>query len=100
MKWQLLHPKMTAEALGYIPEFLSEDDPRPAREQIDAHYISGWTPFEGFVLLKDQVLKYPGDPALKPVARTSLRDEQILLYPGEWLLIVQPDGQWEVARID
>ena len=32
MIWTLIHPKMTHEALGFLPGMLSESDPRPARE--------------------------------------------------------------------
>ena len=33
MLWVILHPSMTHESLGFIPCFLSENDPRPAAEQ-------------------------------------------------------------------
>jgi hypothetical protein len=88
------------EVLGLVPSFFSEDDPRPAREQIAARYISGWHPLPGFILSDDGSLIYPGDPPLLPIAATTLRDEQITFYPHSWLAIVQPDGSLEVARVD
>jgi hypothetical protein len=33
VEFELLHPRMTREHLGYLPMFLSSDDPRSAREQ-------------------------------------------------------------------
>jgi hypothetical protein len=101
MMWVLLNSHMTFDDLGFIPTFLDEDDPRPAKEQIDARYISGWQSFKGFTLdPKTGIMTYPEDPPLKPLAMTQLRDEQILFYECVWLAIVQPDGSFEVARLD
>lgn len=96
------HPRMTLEALGYIPSFLNERDPRPAREQFDAHYQhgGGWVPFNGFVMLPDGSLKYPDDPPLPILAETKLRDETIRYYPHSWVCIIQPDGSHEISRMD
>ena len=55
----------------------------------------------GLTGLPDRSLKYPGDPPLKPIAAVSrLRDEVILFYPHDWLCVVQPDGSFEVSRVD
>lgn len=101
IEFTLLHPRMTKEALGNIPYFFSEEDPRPAREQINEAYIfSGWQPFEGFELVAEENLRYPGDPVMYPLAKARLRDETINFYQSAWVSIVQPDGSFEVARID
>ena len=103
MVWQALHPKLTPEHLGFLPGFLDADDPRPAREQIDASYQhgGGWQPFEGFKFDPGRLtLKYPGDPAFKAIAMTTLRDETLYFFDHDWLLILQPDGVWEVARVN
>ncbi|HEY4385633.1 MAG TPA: hypothetical protein VGN34_14335 [Ktedonobacteraceae bacterium] len=100
MIWIILHPKMTAEHLGFIPSFLSEDDKRPAKEQINDRYVAGWNKFDGFTKDSNHVLKYPDDPSMHPLAATKLRDELILFYEHSWLVIVQPDGSWEAARVD
>ena len=89
--------------LGLLPHFLREDDPRPARDQINERYVSGWNPMKGFTvdLSNDDVrLTYPGDPPFRPYAFTILRDEMIFLFESDWLLIVQPDKSFEVARVD
>lgn len=100
MKWYLVHPK-APEALGYIPNFLSSADPRPAREQFNERYVfGGWRPFEGFKLGKDFALLYPGDPPTIPVAWTLLRDERIVVYLHQWVAIIQPDNSFEVCRMD
>jgi hypothetical protein len=100
MKFIFHHPKCTIEHWGYIPLFLREDDPRPAREQFDERYQAGWKPFKGFTKDDQDGLHYPEDPVQKPVSELFFRDERIILYPGSWVCIIQPDGSWEVCRMD
>lgn len=101
-KWTMLDPRMTRDHLGFLPMFLNEDDPRPAKEQIDAHYQhgGGWRSMKGFKLTGSLGLSYPGDPILKPLASTHLRDETILFYMSAIVAIIQKDRSFEVARID
>lgn len=97
MIWLMFHPNVD---LGYLPTFLNEDDPRKAAEQIDANYrFGGWQSAQGFKL-DDLALKFPGDPPLHPLAMTKLRDETILLYPYDFVAILQKDTTFDVARID
>lgn len=103
VQFELLHPRMTHEALGLLPEMLSEYDPAPARQQFHEHYShgGGWDPFEGFRFdPTTHAIKYPGDPAHKPLARATLRDETIYFYEHSWVAIVQLDGAFEIARMD
>ena len=104
MIWNILDPRFEPGHLGYIPGFLSEDDERPAREQLDANYQhgGGYNPMPQWKLLDQASMKiqYPGDPPLKPVAMTVLRDEMIFVYPTAQVLILQPDGAFIVARMD
>lgn len=88
--------------LGYIPTFLSEHDPLPAREQLDANYKhgGGWNPMAGWKMGPEYSIKYPGDPWLYPVAKLQLRDEIILVYEHAWVVVLQPDGSFEIARMD
>jgi len=98
MLWMVTDPRTD---LGFLPSFISDQDPRTASEQINANYsYGGWDPQAGFDLLKDFALKYPGDPPMKPVAMTNLRHELICLYPYSYLAIFQPDGSFEVSRVD
>jgi hypothetical protein len=99
MLWITLHPSMTHESLGFVPGFLDENDPRPAAVQFDRNYIGGWHPMAGFTLESGQ-LYYPGDPPLLPLAETRLRDEIIRLYEYEWVVVIQPDGSFQVSRMD
>jgi hypothetical protein len=94
------HPNAKFDHFGYIPIFLSEDDPRPAREQFNERYVSGWRPYQGFKLNKDETLSYPGDPSRRPIAELRFRNERIVLYEHSWVAVIQPDGSWEVCRMD
>ena len=95
-------PKQAFHMLGFIPEFLSIDDPRPAWEQIHDRYIGGWqASLPGkWKLDQDGRLYFPGDPPLTPVASAWLRSERIYVYCHAWVCIAQPDGQFSVARLD
>lgn len=99
--WELVHPRATADMLGYVPGFIQADDPRPARDQINARYgeHGGWRPNPGWQLRADSII-YPGDPPRPFVARTTHGDETINFYAGAYIAIVQPDGAFEIARID
>jgi hypothetical protein len=90
------------EAVGIIPHFLEEEDPRPVREQFNERYAhgGGWRPLTGHKMDEDGAIKYPGDPRMNPLAAIQLRDETILVYEYGWVAIVQLDGSYEVARMD
>ena len=93
----------------YLPHFWSEDDPRSAAEQADTSYIyGGWKPFKGFTLsssIKQRLtgplrLIYPGDPPIPELSRAKLRDETIILFPSDWVVILQSDFSFEISRMD
>lgn len=98
--WTMLHPEMTMGHLGYLPPRLDLNDPSPAKEQLGRQQPGGWFPFHGPVLRDDNSLKCPGDPPLRPLAQTRLRDELIVFYDHSWVAIIQPDRSFEVARMD
>lgn len=86
---------------GYIPSFLSENDPRPAREQINDNYQGGWHSMRGMTLnVSTLVMTYPGDPPYRSMGTLEFRNELIVLYPYSIVAIVQKDGTYEVARLD
>ena len=100
------------DVVGYIPSFLSEDDPRTAVEQIDANYTAGggWHEFKGFKLKggpslcdpkeEPYSLVYPGDPPQRELSRAKLRNELLVFFESSWLAVIQPDGNFRVARLD
>lgn len=102
MIWEVLVPNVTLfQACGYLPDFLSEDEPESAKEQFDRKYRwGGWAEFKGFTKGEDHSLSYPGDPIKHPIARTTLHGELVLVYPGAWVCIVHKDGTFSTARLD
>lgn len=99
--WQLLHPQ-ARELLGYLPMMFTDLNPAPVAKQIDNNYGhgGGWRSFPGFKKSANHSLRYPGDPPMRPIARVQCRDELVLIYPHAWVVVIQPDGSWDVARID
>lgn len=104
--WKL-HPQLSPEALGLLPEFLTHADDRPARTQLHEAYAhgGGWHRFEGFTLNASEPpeawkLAYPGDPAMRLIGYTRLRDETIALFESSWVAVVAADGTYEIARMD
>jgi hypothetical protein len=88
---------------GLLPTFLDLNDPRPAREQLDANYQhgGGWQPFKGFTFhTETSTLRYPGDPPMRALAAMRLRDELIVVFECDWVMIRQKDGSYEVCRMD
>ena len=100
IQFTMLDKRMTMENLGLIPYFLDADNPASASTQFNKAYVSGWSPFQGFKLLPNNVLTYPGDPPTHPLAVAHLRDELIVFYEHAWVAIIQPDRSFEVCRMD
>lgn len=99
-------PFTNHEDAGFLPEFFSEADPRPAREQLDANYQHGGGvhPIEGFTLVNPAPgaasLHYPDDRPFRERGRATLRDETLILFEADVLAIVQPDGSFLATRVD
>lgn len=102
MDIRILHKGMTVEHLGFIPMFVTDLDSRPVKEQFDENYAhgGGWSPMEGWTLCPDMSIQYQGDQPLKPLALITVREEKIYYYEGDWVAIVQPNGDFEVSRMD
>ena len=104
MKWEF-HNGANMGWLGLLPAFFSETNPASAVEQINRHYQhgGGWNAFKGFKIIHSNglpTLVYPGDPPQLCLAITRFRDETVILFEGNWVCVMQPDGEFEVARID
>lgn len=102
IRFDLKKKGITEEYLGLIPLFLSPGDPRPARVQFNENYAhgGGWRPRPEFKVLPNLNIKYPGDTPLKLWAEGKLRDETIRIYDCGYVSITQPDGSFEVSRMD
>ena len=93
----------SVEDLGLLPMFLDADDPRPAREQLDSNYQhgGGFRPMPGFTLdFLTGSLSYPGDSVMAPIAATVIHGEAVLFYPYAFVMILQHDNSFEIARLD
>lgn len=91
--------------LGFLPQIISPSDPRPIRDQINTNYShgGGYFPYgEGQWKFNavGKTLKYPGDPTLKPIAELPVRDELFIVFPHAICCILQPDGSFDVIRMD
>lgn len=100
INWIAKHPRATIHHLGYIPQFLLESDPRPARKQFQERYIGSWNPFPGFTVLPNGDLAYPQDPPTALLFEAQFRNELIRVYEHAWVSITQPDGSVEISRMD
>jgi hypothetical protein len=88
--------------LGMLPDMLDESDPRSARDQLDAGYQhgGGWDPNPKLKFNKKTVtLHYPGDPPFRALATMHLRDEMVVLFECDYVMILQTDGSYEIARM-
>ena len=97
----VLDKNATPNEIGFIPSFLDENDQRSAREQLDANYQhgGGFCPLEKYK--RDGLtLLYPGDPPMKPLAMCLMRNEMVLIYQFGFVAIMQPGGEFVVARMD
>lgn len=98
--WELVHSRATYDMLGYVPDLLVAGDERPAREQFNERYeFGGWAAIP-FTMLDSGSIKYPGDPALPPIAQRMLGKERVVAFPSALFAIIQPDGSFEVGRLD
>jgi hypothetical protein len=81
------------------------DDPRPVADQINDRYShgGGWFPYGQGQWTRNPetgALKYPGDPAMPPLASIRVNDELVVLYDHALICVVQPDGTFLVSRMD
>lgn len=95
-------PDRLIQAMGELPYYVSERDPRPARLQFEANYRFGTHWMDGWQMTPDGTLCYPGDPALFPIGRIKLARESVFFYPGAWVAIIQhaDPEDYVVARFD
>lgn len=101
-EWTVRHGGVN---LGMLPMFLNDQNPNKAVDQLDKAYAhgGGWYDFKGFTLIEQgdyYALSYPGDPPMRELARTKLRDETVVLFEASWVGVIQPDKTLRVARMD
>jgi hypothetical protein len=102
--WVALDKRFRPEHLGFLPDILTDHDSRPVKQQLEDRYAhgGGWRPINGMRLdRKTMIMRFPGDPPFKPAALTQIGEEVVIFYPQCSLLaVIQPDGKYEVCRVD
>jgi hypothetical protein len=90
-----------SDHLGRVPLLFNPDCADPAWQQLQDNYPGGYQPEAPgkWTLTGDEHLIHPGLPPCPPSAMAYLRSEQLLVYAGGWLAIVQPDGEYTLARV-
>lgn len=91
-----------SDVIGDIRYFASEGNPAPLREQFNKMYShgGGWNPFKGFKMDDKNILTYPEDPPLYPMAQAKFRNQTICVYQYGWVAIIEEDRTFEVSRMD
>lgn len=105
MTWVALDSRFHPEDLGFLWDILDSSDKRPVKEQLEDRYRhgGGWSPFGQGQWKLDRMtmtLRYPGDPPMKPLAMTAVGPEHVFFYPHAMLLVLQPNGDFDVTRVD
>jgi len=102
--FRILDERYSEEALGLIPAFLEEADPRSASAQFNENYAhgGGWSPMAGWSMGPVGEILYQGEfDALAPIAIATLHANEIIrVYPSAWVAISQVDGSFEISRMD
>jgi hypothetical protein len=95
------------EHLGYIPSNLAAfaNPGHPAAVQLHDSYPhgGGWQPMDGWTYdPSNHSITYPEDPPLLPRARIRIGQpgEQVFVYDYGWVAVIQPNGEFQVARMD
>jgi len=103
--WQLLHPQATPEHLGFLPQIILADDPRPVSEQANERYAhgGGWNPYpsSAWVMNPDKTITYKGIETYTPIAKLHLENgERFYFYDHSIVAVIQAGGDFEVSRMD
>jgi hypothetical protein len=103
MTWTLINGG-SREYLGFIPDFVWPIDTRPVAAQFNDRYAhgGGWMPMNGWTMDEMVNICYPGNEPLAPMAqyRHEPTGEHVFVYQNAWVAIVQPNGKFEVSRMD
>lgn len=91
--------------LGLIPSLISNAFPGKVKDQINENYAhgGGYSAFGHSQWVFDPLtmtLSFPGDPVFTPKASALIGDERVIVYEAGVVAILQPDGSFEVTRMD
>jgi hypothetical protein len=104
MQITYFHPRATLAHWGEIPNWLSDASPKPAKQQLhDGYRFGGWQSMKSdkIKMQPDGKYKYPGDPMQFPISEIRMASgERVLLYDSSIVVVVEKDGNWDMARMD
>ena len=97
-----LHPGGLDYAAGIIGLLDNLDEPFVAQIERNYQHGGGWRPLPGWTFDgQARTIKYPRDEALKPLVEIVTEAGDVaLVYAYAWVCVVQPDGAFDVARLD
>ena len=99
--WAQKDERATPDHLGFIPEFVHANDPRPVREQLEENYGCGALYVaSGFTETENGDLNYPGDPALPLLYEATFRGERIRMYAHAFVSVLTPGQELFITRMD
>ena len=98
----------TLRDLGFLPGMLDEDNPKLAREQLDAGYSHGggwhpdmgvenWSVVKGFTLYSN---RYHESYRARAVIYLPLTGEMVIVAEHDFVGIISPGRDIEVARMN
>ena len=103
------------DALGYVPAFVNNIDPRPIKEQIEERYqyFTSWKqmaildgehsnaePGDVVFNAKTLAFEYPGDPAMRATAKFEHNGERIYAYQYGVFVVIDAQGDAWYTRLD
>lgn len=89
-------------ALGPVPNLINSLDNRQIKDQLNEILSFGWNPegpTAGWQFHADSSLEGSGLPPVMPVAYARHGLEQVYVFPAQFIVISQLNGDYEVGRI-
>lgn len=98
------HPRATMAHWGEIPYWLSDDNLKPAKQQLHEGYrFGGWQSMkrDSIKMLSGDRYSYPGDPVQSPISEIQMNSgERVLLYDNAIVVVFDKNGDWDMCRMD
>ena len=84
-------PERLIEAIGILPHWVDNNDPRSAKEQFQQKYQFGCCEMPGGTVDENGVYNYPEDPPLYPFYSLERDNEMIYFYNYAMVAVVLKD---------
>lgn len=90
-KYKQADPDALRDAMGILPLWVDDQDPRPAKEQFEEKYQFGCFPMTGGTVDEEGTFWYPGDPPMPPIGKIERSQETVYFYQYAIVATVQKD---------